>query len=175
MQKTNVGIGVLFEVSWEVCNKVGEYIPSFLRKQRNSIKFRRQACITWVGYMDRREWFSLFHRTQDFVEECRVKGEASVRNFHQDRPMEHPGSPMVVLVGYKGMFEELNRIYGDMWNVYGVDSLHAYGDYDESCAFAVASAIVADALVSHLKVKSSGVVAHFDEWTLVWVSCILNT
>ncbi len=87
-----------------------------------------------------------------------------------------PGSPMVVLVGYKGMFEELNRIYGDMWNVYGVDSLHAYGDYDESCAFAVASALGGRCA----RVASESQI----EWCcctfrrmdqLVWVSCILNT
>ena len=52
-----------------------------------------------------------------------------------------------------------------MWVNFGVDSLHSYGDYDESCAFAVASAIVIGALTSYMRVSPGRVVAHFDEWT----------
>ncbi len=47
MQKTNVGIDMLFEVSWEVCNKVGG-ISSFLRKQRNSIRISETSLYSWV-------------------------------------------------------------------------------------------------------------------------------
>ena len=50
-----------------------------------------------------------------------------------------------------------------MWELFGVDSIHAYGDYDEGCAFAVASAIVMDAIAKHLKVKTCNTVAHFNE------------
>ena len=46
-----------------------------------------------------------------------------------------------------------------------MDSLHAYGDYEESCAFAVASSIVIKAVTEFMKVADSNVVAHFDEWT----------
>ena len=76
-----------------------------------------------------------------------------------------PGAPQVVLVNWGETARHLSEIYGEMWRDYGVDSLHSYGDYEESCAFAVASAIVIQALTQHLKANPSRVVAHFDEWT----------
>ena len=76
-----------------------------------------------------------------------------------------PGSPQVILVKFDGVYRHLNDIYGKMWELFGVDSIHAYGDYDEGCAFAVASAIVMDAIAKHLKVKTCNTVAHFNEWT----------
>ncbi len=166
MQKTNVGIDMLFEVSWEVCNKVGGIYTLLSTKAKELHK----------NFGDKLVFIGPDIWTEENVSPCFIERKTLLKNAASKVKLpfgisirigrwDIPGSPLVVLVGYKGMFEELNRIYGDMWNVYGVDSLHAYGDYDESCAFAVASAIVADALVSHLKVKSNGVVAHFDEWT----------
>ena len=76
-----------------------------------------------------------------------------------------PGSPLVVLVDFRPMTAHLNEIYGEMWQNFGVDSLHAYGDYDESCAFAVASAITAIELGRHLKINPAAQMAHYNEWT----------
>ncbi|MDE7110175.1 MAG: glycogen/starch synthase, partial [Muribaculaceae bacterium] len=76
-----------------------------------------------------------------------------------------PGSPQVILVKFDGVYDQLNGIFGKMWELYGVNSMNAYGDYHEGCAFAVATAIVMNALAQHLKVKPEGVFAHFNEWT----------
>lgn len=76
-----------------------------------------------------------------------------------------PGSPLVMLVDFRPVFPLLNEIYGTMWNTFGVDSLHAYGDYDESCAFSVASAIAAIELGKHLGASPEQQMAHYNEWT----------
>ena len=52
-----------------------------------------------------------------------------------------------------------------MWNRYGVDSLHAYGDYDESCMFAYAAALVIESIIKWKDNPDLKVIAHFDEWT----------
>lgn len=52
-----------------------------------------------------------------------------------------------------------------MWQLYGVDSLHAYGDYDEACAFSHAAGIVIESIIEHTKTAHGNVIAHFDEWT----------
>lgn len=52
-----------------------------------------------------------------------------------------------------------------MWELFGVDSLHAYGDYDEGCAFAHAAGIVIESLCRYFGIAGKRVVAHFDEWT----------
>ena len=37
-----------------------------------------------------------------------------------------------------------------MWEWYGVNSIAAYGDYDEGCIFAYAAAVVIESLYKHV-------------------------
>ena len=76
-----------------------------------------------------------------------------------------PGKPVAVLVKFDGMYASKDIAYSRMWELYGVDSLHAYGDYDEGCAFARAAAMVIESIIEYTKTSPSKVVAHFDEWT----------
>ncbi|MDE6825407.1 MAG: glycosyl transferase, partial [Paramuribaculum sp.] len=76
-----------------------------------------------------------------------------------------PGKPIAILVNFKAMFDLNDQLFGQMWNLYGVDSLHAYGDYGEACAFSHAAGIVIRSLVDFYSPKASNIVAHFDEWT----------
>ncbi|MDE5749535.1 MAG: glycogen/starch synthase, partial [Duncaniella sp.] len=95
---------------------------------------------------------------------------------------EIPGRPIAVLVKFDGMYAVKDEFYGEMWSRFGVDSLHAYGDYDEGCAFAHASGIVIESILAsgyglpadavrkpgqrgRTKKVKFDVVAHFDEWT----------
>lgn len=76
-----------------------------------------------------------------------------------------PGKPQVVLVDFRGVYPHLDAIFGDMWEAYGVDSLHAYGDYNEGCAFGIAAAVAIKGITEYLKADECGVIGHFDEWT----------
>ncbi|MDE5928120.1 MAG: glycogen/starch synthase, partial [Duncaniella sp.] len=94
---------------------------------------------------------------------------------------EIPGRPIAVLVKFDGMYAVKDEFYGEMWSRFGVDSLHAYGDYDEGCAFAHASGIVIESIIlsgygqanpkpeaprrGRPKKTPATIVAHFDEWT----------
>ena len=51
-----------------------------------------------------------------------------------------------------------------MWNAFGVKSLHAYGDYDDSCMFACAAAQVIEHYYHYIGGEKYRVIAHFDEW-----------
>ena len=77
-----------------------------------------------------------------------------------------PGRPIAVLVKFDAMYDSLPQLYGEMWEKYGVDSLHAYGDYPEACAFSHAAALVIESIARFLGHEDGkGVIAHFDEWT----------
>ena len=85
-----------------------------------------------------------------------------------------PGRPMVVLVKFDAMYACKDALYGRMWERFGVDSLHAYGDYDEACAFSHAAALVIESISHYLYRTVSAtarIIAHFDEWT----TCLLYT
>ena len=55
-----------------------------------------------------------------------------------------PGEPIVILVDFQPFFEKKNEIYTEMWNHFQVDSLHAYGDYDEASMFSYAAGKVVE-------------------------------
>lgn len=171
MQKEDINpvteIGLLAETSWEVCNKVGG-IYTVLSTKAKSLKSLYGDRLVFIGPDLSEDNGSL---PNDFIERPTILGHARERiklpkgvSIRTGR-WRVPGSPLVILVRFKSVRDFLNDIYGEMWQRYGVESLYAYGDYDESCAFAIASAMVIEALASHLKVEPSRVVAHFNEWT----------
>ncbi len=81
-----------------------------------------------------------------------------------------PGEPIAVLVDFQPFFSQKNDIYCWFWENYGVDSLHAYGDYDEASMFSYAAAIVVESFYNYYLLpdnqQSSAyrVVYHANEW-----------
>lgn len=154
-------IDLLCETSWEVCNKVGG-IYTVLSTKALELQKRLGDRLVFIG--------------PDFG------SEASASYFEEDHALaaslelpfglkarsgrwKVPGNPLAVLVDFRPMMKELPEIYGKMWQQYHVDSLHAYGDYDESCAFAVAAAITMMAIARSRGAAESRCIGHFNEWT----------
>ena len=52
-----------------------------------------------------------------------------------------PGEPLTVLVDFDQYYKDKNEIYTWLWEHYGVDSLHAYGDYDEASMFSYGASV----------------------------------
>ena len=80
-----------------------------------------------------------------------------------------PGDPIAMLVDFQPFFEKKNEIYGWLWEHYGVDSLHAYGDYDEASMFSYAAALVVESFYNfHVSKEtfdnSTKIVYHANEW-----------
>lgn len=157
-------LNYLFETSWEVCNKVGG-IYAVLSTKARTLQQKCNGNLLFIGpdiWTDNNCLF--FEHTKE-----------SIGSFSENTPLpanlqvkvgrwKVPGEPKALLVNYQGLFEQKDRIYAQVWEAYKVDSLHAYGDYDESCMFAVASAIVIEEITKCNNIDR-GVVAHFDEWT----------
>lgn len=159
-------IDLLFETSWEVCNKVGG-IYTVLSTKARELAATFGDNLIFIGP----DIWSEENPCPVFKENKRLLRQ-SYRNLKLPEGIsirtgrwQIPGQPIAVLVKYQGVFARLPQIYGKMWERFGVDSLHSYGDYDESCAFAIASAIVIDAISKRLSISSGNILAHFDEWT----------
>ena len=75
-----------------------------------------------------------------------------------------PGEPIVLLVDFQPFFEKKNEIYADMWNRYQVDSLHAYGDYDEASMFSYAAGKVVESFYRYNLTENDKVVYQAHEW-----------
>lgn len=162
MKKAITKINLIFEVSWEVCNKVGG-IYTVLSSKSHALCGRYPDKLIFIGPL-----FDSQHQNSCFIEDDLTPQWAQGLvlpeglTFKTGR-WDVPGKPSVVLVDFKFLMGNLNGLYGEMWNEYGVDSLHAYGDYEESCAFSVASAMMIGAL--YKKNHPRNAIALFNEWT----------
>lgn len=75
-----------------------------------------------------------------------------------------PGEPIVILVDFQPFFEKKDDIYTEMWNRYQVDSLHAYGDYDEASMFSYAAGRVVESFYRYNLTETDKVVYQAHEW-----------
>ena len=75
-----------------------------------------------------------------------------------------PGEPLTVLVDFDQYYKDKNEIYTWLWEHYGVDSLHAYGDYDEASMFSYGAAKVLESFYNFYLDESKKVVYHGNEW-----------
>lgn len=159
-------IGLLMETSWEVCNKIGGIYTVLSTKARVlQEKFGDRLVFIGPDVWTENTPSPYFIERKTMLKSCASRMKLPFGITVRAGRWDIPGSPQVVLVKFDGVYEQLNSIFGRMWELYGVNSMHAYGDYHEGCAFAVASAIVMAALADHMKVEDCGIVAHFNEWT----------
>lgn len=166
MAKQNNKPDYIFETSWEVCNKVGG-IYTVLSTKAKTMRDLYKDNVFFIGpdiWKDKdNPWFeedkSLF---PDWVKMATVYDRLEIRIGR----WLVPGNPIVILVDFEKTYEYKNAIYAHMWTEYKVDSLHAYGDYNESCMFAYTTGAVIESFYKFHKLEKKKVVAHFNEWML---------
>ncbi|MBP3534765.1 MAG: glycogen/starch synthase, partial [Muribaculaceae bacterium] len=158
---------LLFETSWEVCNKVGG-IYAVLSTKAHTLQSLYKNKVIFIGpdvwsdetpspyFTEVASLLGAWRKNPGLPEGVKVRvGRWNV-----------PGRPIAILVKFDAMYARNPELFGRMWQLYGVDSLHAYGDYPEACAFSHAAALVIESLCRHQGLPDGrGVIAHFDEWT----------
>lgn len=156
----------IFEASWEVCNKVGGIYTVLSTKAKSM----QQLCKDKVIFIGPDIWKE--NESPWFLEEHDLLKDWKIAATEKDKlkirigRWDVPGAPIVVLVNFDQFYPAKDAIYSEMWNKFGVDSLHAYGDYDESCIFAYATGTVIESFYNFHELQNQKVIAHFDEWML---------
>lgn len=152
---------ILFEVSWEVCNKVGG-INTVLRSKAEQIAKYYDGNYYVIG-----PYFSNVV-TGEFEEELaeeifkpvfeELKSEGIILHFGK---WLIKGSPKAILIDFNSFMSQCNDIKKKMWEQFKIDSLRANHDYNEPLVWAYASGIVLERLN---KVFNKKIVAQFHEW-----------
>lgn len=155
----------IFEVSWEVCNLVGGIYTVLSTKAKTLQKLNKDKVI-FIGpdiWKDTPSPYFIEDNkvTKGWLEQKQLPFDLKVRTGRWDIP----GKPIVILVDFTPLYNHKNELYKLMWDLYGVDSMPAYGDYDEASAFAWASALVIENYYLYINGSKHNVVAHFNEWT----------
>ena len=154
----------IFEASWEVCNKIGG-IYTVLSTRAKTLQEQFRDRIIFIGpdfWRGKENPLFIEHDNlcAAWKEHAAVHDHLSVRVGRWNIP----GEPIVILVDFQPFFQEKNDIYAEMWNRYQVDSLHAYGDYDEASMFAYASGKVVESFYRYNLTETDKVVFQAHEW-----------
>ena len=153
----------IFESSWEVCNKVGG-IYTVLSTRAKTLQEALQDKIVFIGPDFWKEQKSPYFK-EDKTLFADWQGEASQQGLKvRVGRWTVPGEPIAILVDFNPYFEKKDEIYGWLWEHYQVDSLHAYGDYDEASMFSYAAALVVESFYNHYLDLSKKVIYHANEW-----------
>ena len=153
----------LFEISWEVCNKVGGIYTVVSTKARTISEIEGLNAIYIGPDLWKEKENPLFTEDKRMWSAWRKKinsDKLTVRCGH----WEILGRPKVVLVDYTGYMDDKDAIYGQLWNDFGVDSLHGYGDYDDSMIFGYAVGKVIESFYNTNIKAGSNVVVQAHEW-----------
>ena len=178
----------IFESSWEVCNKVGG-IYTVLSSRAKTLQDEMKDRIIFIGpdfwiatpHSDHGSEKGNDNDSDKTVEESPYfKEDKSLFAQWQWEAKEQglavrvgrwtvPGEPIAILVDFKPFFQKKDEIYTWLWEHYSVDSLHAYGDYDEASMFSYAAALVVESFytfnVQRLVFNDqTKVIYHANEW-----------
>ena len=163
MSNTKLTPDYLFEVSWEVCNKVGGIhtviatkVPTALRKfgehyvligpdvqhMGNNPEFEEDPSLM-------RAW-----RQSVYDEGVRIRvGRWKIQ-----------GEPLAVLIDFTSLFQQKDEILKKLWEEYHVDSISGQWDYIEPVLFGYAAGKVIASYVDTFCTAADKVAAHFHEW-----------
>jgi glycosyltransferase involved in cell wall biosynthesis len=75
-----------------------------------------------------------------------------------------PGNPIVILVDFRPFYAQKDSIYTWAWENFRIDSLHAYGDYDEATMFSYAAGRVMESFYKYNLSQKDKVIYHAHEW-----------
>ena len=163
----------IFETSWEVCNKVGG-IYTVLSTRAKTLQEKLNDHIIFIGPDCRNEQqYSYFKSDDKLFADWRRKATTEGLTIKVGRWLV-PGNPIAVLVDFRQFFPEKNHIYGKLWEDFQVDSLHAYGDYDDSSMFAYGAAKVVESFYRFYLDDSNKVVFHANEWQTGFAALVLR-
>ena len=170
MAKSLLKPDYIFESSWEVCNKVGG-IYTVLSTRAKTLQEAHQDKVIFIGpglwkredgnYTQ--EESPYFKEDQSLFADWQWEAKENGLLVRVGR-WTVPGEPLAILVDFVPYFEKKNEIYGWLWEHYSVDSLHAYGDYDEASMFSYAAALVVESFYNHYLNDKQQVIYHANEW-----------
>ena len=164
MAKELINPDYLFEVSWEVCNKVGG-IYTVIATKSLYLKKQLHKHHILVGpdvWMDTES-------NPDFIEDNHLytlwKAQAASEGLRvRVGRWNVPGRPIAILVDFKQYLTRQNDILTEYWKRFGVDSISGNWDYKENVLFGYAAGHVIESFYNFNLSSADKVVAQFHEW-----------
>ncbi|MEA5005195.1 MAG: alpha-glucan family phosphorylase [Rikenellaceae bacterium] len=154
----------LFEVSWEVCNKVGGIHTVIATKALNLSKELQNRHIligpdVWRDTHKNPE----FNEDNNLLRAWRVKAADEGLRIRVGR-WNVAGRPIAILVDFSSYITKKDEILTEFWTKFKLDSITGQWDYIESALFGYACGKVIESYVRFNLSPHHKVVAQFHEW-----------
>lgn len=153
----------IFETSWEVCNKIGG-IYAVLSTRAAVMQQEHKDKVFFIGPdITKGADNQYFKEVPSLLSEWKrhaIKQGLKVRIGR----WKIPGRPIAILVDFNDFYQLKDQIYYHNWERFGVNSISAYGDYDESSIFGYAVGVVIESMYNYYRLDNHSVVAHCNEW-----------
>ncbi|MFH1642137.1 MAG: glycogen/starch synthase [Nanoarchaeota archaeon] len=157
----NKKVDYLFEIAWEVCNKVGGIYTVVRSKSAQMIKHYKGNYVAIGPYFADKVGHDFLPKDPD------DKLKHVFDKLKRKNIVAHYGTwlieskPNTILIDYSRFFSSKDEIKGGMWNDYHIDSINSAYDYDEPVVWATAVGVLLEELSN---VLHCNIVAHFHEW-----------
>ena len=153
----------LFEVSWEVCNKVGGIHTVISTKALTATRKFGDHYILIGPDFQHEGTNPEFEEDLELLKSWRQSVYSEGLRIRVGR-WKVQGSPLVILVDFTSLIPKKDDILKHLWETYHVDSISGQWDYIEPVLFGYAAGIVIASYTKNFCTATEKVVAHFHEW-----------
>jgi len=153
-----------FEVSWEVCNKIGGIHTVLASKAKfTSDVFKENYIVIGPDLRQESRNNGEFIEHPSLFKSWQVHAKSQGLNFRIGR-WNIAGSPITILVDFTAYFATRDSIFANFWETYNLDSISGQWDYVEPVMFGYAAAKIIESFYHFNLYSRDKVVAHFHQW-----------
>ena len=154
----------IFETSWEVCNKVGGIYTVLSTKAKTMVEHYGNNFIA-IGpdLPGQNSGNGDFLEMPDLLKSWRLYAEQRGLGIRIGK-WNVEGNPIVILVDFTPFFTEKDKLFGEFWEQYRLDSITGQWDYIEPFLFGYAAGKVIESYYEYFLSAEDRIVAHFHEW-----------
>lgn len=151
----------VFEVAWEVCNKVGGIYTVIVSKASKMQQHYKNYFLVGPYFSDQVKG--------EFIEKDSPKNFKRVFAELEEEGIEcHfgewliEGKPKAILIDFKKFLPRINEIKAQLWEAFRIDSLETGNDFNEPVVWSFAAGRLIEKISKGN--KTAKIIAHFHEW-----------
>jgi glycogen phosphorylase/synthase len=154
----------LFEVSWEICNKVGGIHTVISTKALTLVQEHKNNLIL-IGPDVWRDT----EQNPEFIEDLQLFSSWKNKALEEGLRVRIgrwniEGKPVVVIVDFTPFFSKKDEIFKTFWEEYKLDSISGQWDYVEPGLFGYAAGKVIESFTKFQLTQRHRIIAQFHEW-----------
>jgi len=152
----------IFEISWEIANKVGGIYTVLSSKAKYLKDFYGKNYFVIGPYLGAKSQgdFRISQAPKEFEEIIDNLQKQGIIVYYGEWLVE--GYPQGFLIDFQKFLHEINSIKYELWQKFAIDSLRTGRDYDEPVAWSKAVSLFIKELVKKDEFQNS--IFHFHEW-----------